>query len=134
MYEGVQRTGNIFGACAILAILIACLGLFGLSTFMVEQRSKEVCVRKILGASITQLFRLLTTNYLKLILISLILGSPIAWYLMNNWLENYIYSIDILWWYFAVAGGFVALIALLTVSQQALKLSFSNPADYLKND
>ena len=134
MYEGVQRTGNIFGTCAILAIFIACLGLFGLSTFMVEQRSKEICVRKILGASISSLYQLLTTNYLKLIFISLILGVPIAWYLMQNWLESYIYRIDIAWWYFAIAGIAVAGIALLTVSQQALKLSFANPADYLKDE
>ncbi|MEM9822452.1 MAG: ABC transporter permease [Bacteroidota bacterium] len=134
MYEGVERTGNIFGACAILAILIACLGLFGLSTFMVEQRSKEVCVRKVLGASIASLYQLLTTNYLKLIFISLILGIPIAWSLMQNWLENYIYHIDIEWWYFAGAGILVASIALLTVSQQALKLSFSNPVKYLKDE
>lgn len=134
MYENVKRTRDVFTVCAILAILIACLGLFGLATFMAEQRNKEVCVRKILGASVSNLYRLLTTSYLKLVFVSLLIGAPISWYLMNNWLANYSYRIDIVWWYFIGAGVFVALIALLTVSQQALKLSFSNPADYLKNE
>lgn len=134
MYDDVERTGNVFATCAGLAILIACLGLFGLSTFMAEQRSKEISVRKILGASIGSLFQLLTLNYLKLVLISLVIGIPISWYIMQEWLANYSYKIDMVWWFFAVSGALVAGIALLTVSRQALKLSYSNPAKFLKSD
>ncbi len=132
MYEDVHRTGNVFTACAGLAILIACLGLFGLSTFMVEQRSKEISVRKVLGASVQQLFGLLTANYLRLLLLSFLIGAPVAWYTMHAWLENYTYGIKLVWWFFAVAGVMVAGIALLTVSRQVLRLSLSNPADSLK--
>lgn len=134
MYQDTRRTANVFGVCAMLAILIACLGLFGLSTFMAEQRSKEISVRKILGASSSNLFKTLTVDYLRLILISLILGVPVSWYLMNNWLQEFEYRIDIVWWFFAVSGVLVAAIALLTVSQQALKLTFANPAQFLKDE
>ena len=134
MYEDVERTGNVFATCAGLAILIACLGLFGLSTFMAEQRSKEISVRKILGASMTSLFQLLTANYLKLVGISMIIGIPIAWYLMQAWLQDYAYKIEMTWWIFALSGLLVLFIALLTVSRQALKLSFSNPSEFLKGE
>ncbi|MFK8007625.1 MAG: ABC transporter permease [Saprospiraceae bacterium] len=134
MYEETKRTGNVFAACAFLAILIACLGLFGLSTFMAEQRTKEIGVRKILGASSPNLYRLLTFDYLRLVLISMIIGAPVAWYLMKKWLQYFEYRIDIVWWFFAVAGILVAGIALLTVSRQALKLMFSNPVDSLRNE
>lgn len=134
MYEDVERTGNVFAACASLAILIACLGLFGLSTFMAEQRSKEISVRKILGASISSLFQLLTASYIKLVAISMLMGIPIAWYLMQAWLQDYAYKIEMSWWVFAFSGLLVLLIALVTVSRQALKLSFSNPAEFLKGE
>ena len=134
MYQETQRTANVFAVCAILAILIACLGLFGLSTFMAEQRSKEISVRKILGASTSNLFKILTIDYLRLISISLIIGVPVSWYLMNNWLQDFEYRIDIVWWFFVLSGLLVASIALLTVSKQALKLTFSNPAKFLKEE
>ena len=134
MYEDVKRTRNVFAVSAGLAILIACLGLFGLSTFMVEQRSKEISIRKILGASVSSLYGMLTANYVKLVGASLLIGAPIAWYLMTTWLQDYSYKIEIAWWFFAASGILVAGIALLTVSRQALKLSFSNPADFLKNE
>lgn len=134
MYEDVQRTGNIFASCALLAIIIACLGLFGLSTFMAEQRSKEISIRKVLGASISNVFRLLTFNFLKFVFISLLIGTPIAWYLMRKWLEDFTYSINVAWWFFAASGLIVLGIALLTVSRQALKLSLANPVDFLKNE
>lgn len=134
MYKDVDRTGNVFAVCAGLAILIACLGLFGLSTFMVEQRSKEISVRKVLGASVQHLFKILTANYLQLILLSFFLGGPLAWYIMRSWLDNYTYRIDLVWWFFALAGLLVAGIALLTVSRQVLRLSLANPAEFLKGE
>jgi putative ABC transport system permease protein len=134
MYSHVERTGNVFASCAILAILISCMGLFGLSTFMAEQRSKEISIRKILGASTGRLFQLLTANYLKLLLIAMLLGIPFSWYLMNNWLQDFAYQIDMDWWFFVFSAVLVAGIALMTVSKQALKLAFSNPAEVLKNE
>ncbi|GAB5550972.1 MAG: ABC transporter permease [Saprospiraceae bacterium] len=134
MYSDVKRTKRVFASCAILAIVIACLGLFGLSTFMAEQRSKEISIRKILGASSRSLFNLLTSNYMKLLFISALVSIPISWYLMKNWLEGYSYRVDIAWWVFLMASGIVAIIALLTVSRQATKLTFSNPSKFLKSD
>lgn len=134
MYIDVQRTGNVFAACAILAIIIACLGLFGLATFMAEQRSKEVSIRKVLGASLSSLYQLLTVNFLKLIVISLVIGAPIAWYVMRQWLQDYEYRIDMAWWYFVLPGLIIVGIALFTVSRQALKLAFSNPVDHLRGE
>lgn len=134
MYTDVQRTGNVFAACAGLAIIIACLGLFGLATFMAEQRSKEVSIRKVLGASLSSLYQLLTVNFLKLILLSLVIATPIAWYLMRKWLQDYEYRIDISWWFFALPGLIIIGIALFTVSRQALRLAFSNPVDHLRGE
>ncbi|MEM6378367.1 MAG: FtsX-like permease family protein, partial [Bacteroidota bacterium] len=134
MYKDVNRTKSVFTTCAILAILIACMGLFGLSTFMAEQRSKEISIRKILGASASSLFNLLTSNYIKLLLIASIISIPISWYLMDNWLQNYTYRIDIPWQVFPVAGAVVGMIALLTVSRQATKLTLSNPSKFLKSE
>jgi putative ABC transport system permease protein len=134
MYAEVQRTGNVFAACAGLAIIIACLGLFGLATFMAEQRSKEISIRKVLGASMSSLYQLLTANFLKLILISLLIGTPVAWYLMRNWLQDYEYRLQMHWWFFALAGLIIIGIALFTVSRQALKLAFSNPVEHLRRD
>ena len=134
MYEETKRTGNIFTACATLAILIACLGLFGLATFMAEQRTKEIGVRKILGASSSNLFQLLTFDYLKLVFISLLIGVPISWYLMQQWLQLFEYRIDIVWWFFIAAGVLVTGIALVTVSRQALKLMFANPIESLRDE
>ena len=134
MYVQESQTGKIAFICAALAILIACLGLFGLSTFMAEQRNKEINIRKVLGASVVNLYQLLTFNYLKLILIAMVIGTPIAWYLMHKWLENYSYHMDLKWWYFVLAGILVSVIALMTVSQQAIKLTFTNPAEVLKGD
>ena len=134
MYEDVQRTGNVFATCAGLAILIACLGLFGLSTFMAEQRSKEISIRKILGASMTNLFQLLTVNYIKLVGIATLIGIPVAWYMMQIWLQDYAYKIELTWWFFVIYGLLVILIALVTVSRQALKLSFANPSEFLKGE
>ena len=134
MYADVQRTGNVFAVCAFLAVLIACLGLFGLATFVAEQRSKEVSIRKVLGATMGNLYQLLTVNFLKLILISVIIGTPISWYLMRLWLQDYEYRIDINWWYFALPGFIILGIALFTVSRQALALAFSNPVDHLRGE
>ncbi|MGD1890660.1 MAG: FtsX-like permease family protein [Cyclobacteriaceae bacterium] len=134
MYADVQRMGRIFTSFAILAIVIACLGLFALSAFMAEQRRKEVSIRLVLGASFGQLFRLLTQNYLILIVISLIIAIPIAWYFMQRWLEDYEYRIPIQWDVFALAGLMAIAIAVLTVSYQSIRAALVNPADNLRSE
>ena len=134
MYSSVLQMGRIFTSFAILAITIACLGLFALSAFMVEQRSKEISIRLVMGASVRTVFNLLTKNYLILILISLIIAIPIGWYIMHLWLEDYIYRIQIGWNVFVFAGLITALIALITISFQSVKAAMVNPVDKLRSE
>ncbi len=134
MYDDVQRMGRIFISAAGLAIIVACLGLFALSAFMVEQRSKEISIRLVLGASLKTIFNMLTFNFLKLVLISIIIAIPIAWYVMNNWLQNFTYRTEITWDVFAIAGILSVLIALLTISYQSIRAAFVNPVESLKTE
>lgn len=134
MYENVSRIKAIFTSFAILAIFVACLGLFALSAFLVEQRSKEMSIRKVLGASVGSIFQLLTNNFLILILISLVIAFPVAYYLMKNWLNDYEYRIDIGWSVFAISATISIAIALFTISYQALKASVTNPIESLKTE
>ncbi|MEM9676026.1 MAG: FtsX-like permease family protein, partial [Bacteroidota bacterium] len=134
MYTDVQRMVRIFTSFAILAILLACLGLFALSAFMVEQRRKEISIRLVLGASLSQVFGLLTQNYLVLILISLVVATPLSWYLMRRWLEDYTYRTQIGWDVFLVAGFMVVFISVLTVSYQSIRAALVNPANNLRSE
>jgi putative ABC transport system permease protein len=134
MYDDVRRMGNIFASFAILAIIVACLGLFALSAFMVEQRSKEVSIRLVLGASLQNIFRLLTDQFIKLVLISFVLAIPISWYIMQKWLEDYKYKVDIGWKVFAISGLLSVVIALLTVSYQSIRAALANPATNLRSE
>ncbi|MEP6949777.1 MAG: FtsX-like permease family protein, partial [Ginsengibacter sp.] len=132
MYADVQRTGLIFTSFAILAIFIACLGLFALAAFMAEQRSKEISIRKVLGASVSNLFALLTTNFLKLVFISLLIAIPAGWLLMRKWLQDYAYRISITWDVFVFSGLAVLLIALITICFQAIRAAVANPVKSLR--
>jgi len=105
MYDDVQRMGRIFISAAGLAIVVACLGLFALSAFMVEQRSKEISIRLVMGASVKNIFRLLTQNFVQLVLVSFVIAAPLAWYMMTKWLEDYKYKIAITWDVFMVSGA-----------------------------
>jgi putative ABC transport system permease protein len=134
MYADVERMQYIFTGFSILAIIVACLGLFALAAFMAEQRRKEVSIRKILGASVANLFALLTGNFIKLVGISLIIAIPVAWLLMNKWLQDYAYRITISWTTFGIAGLTVILIALATVSLQAIKAAVNNPVKSLRSE
>ncbi len=134
MYDDVRRIGSIFKIFAILAIIVACLGLFALSSFMIEQRGKEISIRLVLGASINNIFILLTRNFLKLVLIALIFAIPIAWYMMQRWLEDYKYRIHINWNVFLLAGLMAALIAILTISYQSIRAALMNPVDSLRSE
>jgi putative ABC transport system permease protein len=134
MYRAEQRIGTIALTFAVLAILIACLGLFGLVAFMAEQRTKEIGVRKVLGASIMSIVALLSKDFLKLVLIAILIASPIAWYAMNRWLQDFAYKITIDWWIFALAGLLAIGIALLTVSFQSVKAALMNPVKSLRSE
>jgi putative ABC transport system permease protein len=131
MYADVQRMGRIFTSFAILAIIVACLGLFALSAFLAEQRSKEMSIRKVLGASVPTIFRMLTQNFLTLVFIALLIAVPLGWYLMKKWLEDYEYRIDIGWEAFAFAGILAIFIAVLTISYQAIRAALDNPVKAL---
>ena len=122
----------IFTGFAILAIIVACLGLFALAAFMAEQRTKEIGIRKVLGASVSNLFALLTGNFMKLIFISLVIAIPLGWLLMNKWLQDYVYRIKITWQIFFTAGVAVLLIALITICSQAIKAAIANPVKSLR--
>lgn len=134
MYTNVQRMGRIFTSFAVLAIIIACLGLFALSAFMIEQRSKEISIRLVLGASLNSIFRLLTQNFLILVLISLVIAIPIAWYMMQQWLEDYQYRIQISWDVFLLAGLVAVLISILTISYQSIRAALINPVNNLRSE
>ena len=134
MYADVQRMGRIFTTFAILAIIIACLGLFALSAFMAEQRSKEIGIRKVLGASVSGITALLSVNFVKLVALSILIASPIAWWGMNKWLQGFAYHEPIHWWIFVSAGLAAILIALITVSFQAIKAAIANPAKSLRSE
>jgi putative ABC transport system permease protein len=134
MYQSEQRIGQLFGVFAGLAVLISCLGLFGLAALTTHQRTKEIGVRKVLGASVTSIVSLLLTNYLKLILIALVIASPIAGYTMSQWLGDFAYKIDLSWWIFVLAGGLATAVAILTVSFQAIKAALMNPVKSLRSE
>ena len=127
----VSKLANIF---AFLAIFISCLGLFGLATFTAEQRTKEIGVRKVLGASSSSIARLLSTTFLKPIVLAFLVAFPVAWYAMNDWLRNYAYKIDISWWMFAIAGLLTVCIALITVSYESIKAALVNPVKSLRTE
>ncbi|RIV69528.1 ABC transporter permease [Flagellimonas aequoris] len=134
MHDDVQRMGKIFNSFALFAILVACLGLFALSAFLVEQRKKEISIRLVLGAPFKSIYQLLTMDFMKLILIAIIIAIPIGWYMMSRWLEDFAYRIDVQWWVFALAGGISLGIALLTVSYQSIRAGLVNPAKSLRSE
>ncbi|TYA92368.1 ABC transporter permease [Seonamhaeicola marinus] len=134
MYANVSRIKSIFTAFAILAILVACLGLLALSAYMVEQRNKEMSIRKVLGASVETIFKLLTKNFFTLILLALVVAIPIAYYLMSTWLQDYEYRIEMSWTVFVLAGIMVIAIALCTISYHAMKSALINPAKVLRSE
>jgi hypothetical protein len=129
-----ERIGKLATFFAILAIFISCLGLFGLASFMAEQRTKEIGVRKVLGASVAGVTALLTRDFLKLVVVAMLIASPLAWYFMQGWLTDFAYRIEIQWWMFALTGSMAVLIAFLTVAGQAIKAALVNPVKSLKSE
>ncbi|SHN31864.1 ABC transporter permease [Mucilaginibacter sp. OK098] len=129
-----ERVGKLAGFFAVLAIFISCLGIFGMASFIAEQRVKEIGVRKVLGASVFRLWQLLSKDFVLLVVISLLIASPLAFYLMHKWLQNYEYRAEISWWIFAAAGAGAILITILTVSFQAIKAAMANPVKSLRSE
>ncbi|MCB9277853.1 MAG: ABC transporter permease [Lewinellaceae bacterium] len=134
LYEAEQRQGRVFIGFALIAILIACLGLFGLAAFVAQQRVKEIGVRKVLGATTAGIVGLLSRDFLKLVLVALVIAVPLSWYLMNHWLQNFAYRIGISWWIFALAGVLAVLIAFVTVSFQSIRAALVNPVESLRSE
>jgi len=134
LYKNEQLVGNLADSFAVLAIFISCLGLLGLAMFTAEQRTKEIGIRKVLGAGVGSLFGLLTAEFLKLILIALLIGSPLAWYALNKWLESFAYHAVVQWWLFALSAGLIVLTAMATVSFQAIKSAVANPIKSLRSE
>ena len=134
LYSAEQSTGRIFTSFTIIAILIASLGLFGLAAFITEQRTKEIGIRKVLGASVNQLLMLVTKDFLILVGIAFLIAVPVTWWVMSNWLQDFAYRIKINAWVFPLSGLAAVLIALLTISFQAIKASIANPVNSLRSE
>tara|TARA_R110002153_G_scaffold32415_1_gene98059 strand:- start:465 stop:2882 length:2418 start_codon:yes stop_codon:yes gene_type:complete len=134
MHEDVERMGKIFNSFALFAIMVACLGLFALSAFMVEQRKKEISIRLVLGAPFKSIYELLTLDFLKLILLAIVIAIPIGWYMMNRWLEDFAYKIKIGWEIFVIAGGIALIIAVATISYQSVGAALIKPLKSLRTE
>ncbi|AUD03400.1 ABC transporter permease [Spirosoma pollinicola] len=133
-YQKDELMISLFNGFSLLTLLVSCLGLFGLATYSAEQRTKEIGVRKVLGASVLNIVTLLSKDILKLVLIAIVIASPLAWYAMNQWLSDYAYKVDMSWWMFALAGFLAISIALLTVSFQSVKAALMNPVKSLRSE
>ena len=133
-YETEITLSNVINCFTCIAIFISCLGLFGLAAFSAEQRSKEIGIRKVLGASIPGVVRLLSKDFVKLVAVAIVIATPIAWWAMSRWLEAFAYRITVSWWMFALAGFLAMLIALITVSSQAIRAAIANPVRNLRSE
>ncbi|WP_338875179.1 ABC transporter permease [Spirosoma sp. SC4-14] len=133
-YKNETRTAQLIDTSTLIAILISCLGLFGLATFTAEQRTKEIGVRKVLGASVGSIVALLSRDFLKLVLVAILIAAPVAWYGVSEWLQNFEFKIQIHWWVFVLTGLSLVLIALLTVSFQSIKAALINPVKSLRSE
>ena len=133
-YQTESRVGVLSRYFAGLAVLISCLGLFGLATFTAQRRQKEIGIRKVLGATIGSVTSLLATDFLKLVAVAIVIASPVAYYFMNQWLKGFAYRIDMQWWMFAVAGVLALGIAFLTIGFQSVKAALMNPVKSLRSE
>jgi putative ABC transport system permease protein len=132
LYRSEQRMGAVFIAAGMLAILIACLGLFGLAAYAAEQRAREIGIRKVLGANVSTIVRLLSMEFIRLVFFSILVAAPLAFWAMNKWLQGFAYRESIAWWIFGVSGGLAIAIAFIAIGSQAFKAAFANPVDSLK--
>ena len=134
LYKSEQRTGQIFTTFSVIAIIIACLGLFGLTAFTIRGRVKEIGIRKVLGASAGGITAMLSTEFLRLIVIASMVAFPLTWFAMNKWLQGFAYRITIQWWIFIVAGIIALVVAAITISFQAIKAALANPVKSLRSE
>lgn len=134
LYENDQRVSRILTSFMVIAIMIACLGLFGLAAFSAEQRKKEIGIRKVLGASVNQVTILLSKDFLRLVTVGVIIATPISWWAMNKWLQEFAYRTPVSWWMFAIAGFVAIIVALATVSFQAIRAALANPVSSLRSE
>jgi putative ABC transport system permease protein len=134
MYRAEQQVGRVAIAFAVLAVIIACLGLFGLATYIAEQRTKEIGVRKVLGATVQNIVMMLSRDFLMLIIIASLIAFPIAWWAMYKWLQDFEYRIGVGWWIFILSGFIAILVALFTISFQAVRAAVSNPVKSLRTE
>lgn len=133
-YQAEQRTDRIVKIASLLSIFIACMGLFGLATLAVTKRTKEIGIRKVLGANVSGIVGLFSKDFAKLIIIAAVIAFPLAWWFMNDWLKDFAYRVNISWWVFVLAGISALLIALLTVSFQAIRAAIANPVKSLRTE
>jgi putative ABC transport system permease protein len=131
-YRSDIKTAEIFGLFTFLSIFISCLGLIGLSSLMITHKTKEIGIRKVLGASVPDVIKLVSKEFMKLVLLANLIAWPVAYYFMNNWLQDFAYRINISWWIFFISGGIALVIALITISFQAIKAATANPVKSLK--
>jgi putative ABC transport system permease protein len=134
MYRAEQRMGKLAVAFSVLAILVACMGLFGLATYAAEQRTKEIGIRKVLGASVSGIVEMLSRDFIKLVLISSLIAFPLSWWAMHSWLNDFVYRTDLSWWIFLAAAGIALFIALVTTSFQAIRAALMNPVRSLRTE
>ncbi|HEY8784510.1 MAG TPA: ABC transporter permease [Mucilaginibacter sp.] len=133
-YKAEDRLASIFSIFTVITIILATMGLFGLAAFTIEQRTKEIGIRKVLGASLASINVLLSKDFLRLVLLAIIVASPIAWWAMHNWLQNFAYRITISWWVFAIAGSLAVFTAIITVSYHAIRAGIANPVESLRSE
>jgi putative ABC transport system permease protein len=134
LYKTEQRTGLLFNIFAIVAILISCLGLLGLATYTAQVKTKEIGIRRVLGASVAGIIQLLAKDFILLVVIAIVIATPVAWWAMNSWLQDFTYRINIEWWVFAAAGVIAVFIAMMTVSFQAVRSAMANPVKNLRTE
>ena len=134
MYKADQRSGTLFSWFTGIAILISCLGLFGLATYTAQVKVKEIGIRKVLGASVANITAMLSKDFLVLVVLSIIIATPIAWYAMSKWLQAFAYRIQMQWYIFALAGVMAIIIAFITISFQAIKAAIANPVKSLRSE
>jgi putative ABC transport system permease protein len=133
-FKKEQQLSTIYSIAAGIAIIISCMGLFAIALLMIEQRIKEIGVRKSLGASVQAIVTMLSKDFIKLVLVSILIATPIAWYAMNNWLKDFAYHISIQWWVFVLTGLLAIIIAVLTVSYQSIRAALMNPVKSLRSE
>jgi ABC-type antimicrobial peptide transport system permease subunit len=134
LYQGEQRIASILFHFCILSIFITCLGLLGLATFDAEQRTKEIGIRKVLGASASSIVKLLSVDFVRLILVGVVIGIPIAWWSMNQWLSNFAYHTTPEWWVFAASALLAGIIGFFTIAVQVMRVASTNPTESLKSE